>query len=136
MPLGGGQFGQPKASQFRGQAIPVFRTRKKNTSNTQRYNLQNNYYKDVNLYSEDYYYYPASSKKQRSLYKVYTGYQMIQELKYNNSGSDLGIVRNLNLGMKNTPYAQEISYTDNHLSEYMNPNNMGYYECPYHKKEI
>ena len=135
MPPRGGQFGQPMASQFRGQAIPIFRARKKNTSNAQRYNLQNNYYKDVNLTSEDNYYYPASSKKQRSLNKVNNGYQMIRELKYNNSGNDLGVVRNLNFGMENTPYEQEISYTDNHLSEYVNPNNMGYYECPYHNKK-
>lgn len=135
MPQRGGQFGQPMASQFRGQVIPVFRARKKNTSNTQRYNLQNNYYKDVNLTSEDNYYYPASSKKQRSLNKDFNGYQMIRELKYNNNGNDLGVVRNLNFGMKNTPYAQEISYTDNNLTEYVNPNNMGYYECPYHNKK-
>ena len=136
-PRGGqfGQFGQPMASQFRGQVIPLFRARKKNTSNTQRYNLQNNYYKDANFTSEDNYYYPASFKKQRSLNKVSNGYQMIRELKYNNSGNDLDVVRNLNLNMNNTPYDQEISYTDNHLTEYVNPNNMGYYECPYHNKK-
>jgi hypothetical protein len=135
MPPRGGQFGQPMASQFRGQAIPIFRARKKNTSNAQRYNLQNNYYKDVNLTSEDNYYYPASSKKQRSLNKVYTGYQMLRELKYNKSGNNLSVVRNLDFGMNNTPYAQEVSYTDNHLTEYVNPNNMGYYECPYHNQK-
>lgn len=135
MPPGGGQFGQPLSSQFRGHVIPVFRARKKNTSNAQRYNLQNNYYKDANFTSEENYYYPASSKKQRSLNKVYNGYQMIRELKYNNNGNDLGVVRNLNFGMKNSPYAQEISYTDNNLTEYVNPNNMGYYECPYHKRK-
>jgi hypothetical protein len=135
MPPRGGQFGQPMSSQFRGQVIPVFRARKKNTSNTQRYNLQNNYYKDINLTSEDNYYYPASSKKQRSLNKVYTGYQMLRELKYNKSGNNLSVVRNLDFGMNNTPYAQEVSYTDNHLTEYVNPNNMGYYECPYHNQK-
>jgi len=136
MPPGGGHFGQPMSSQFRGQVIPVFRARKKNTSNGQRYNLQNKYYKDVNLTSEDNYYYPASSKKQRSLNKAYPGYQMIRELKYNNSGIDSGVVRNLNFGMKNSPYTQEVSYTDNNLTEYVNPNNMEYYECPYHGKKI
>ena len=135
MPPRGGQFGQPMASQFRGQAIPIFRARKKNTSNAQRYNLQNNYYKDVNLTSEDNYYYPASSKKQRSLNKVYNGYQMIRELKYNKSGNNLSVVRNLDFGMNNTPYAQEVSYTDNHLTEYVNPNNVEYYECPYHNQK-
>ena len=122
---------QPMATQFRGQIQPIFRARKKNSSNTNRYNLNENYYIDQNYSAEENYYYPISAKKHVSEQRIYIEYPINKKASHNINSSNSNVVKNLNFGMKRSISSnQENPYTDNNLSEYIKTNNMGYYEYP------
>ena len=125
-------FGLPMATQFIGQIHPMFRVKKKNSSYTNIYNLNNDYYIEPNYSTEDNYYYPISAKKQANGKKIYIEYPSSKKSYDNINCIDLNVGNNLNFERRRSTSS---SYTDNNFSEYMYTDNMGYYEFPYQNRK-
>lgn len=119
---------KPMAQQFRGQN-QAFRAREKVTnryeSNNERYFNQNNMINNNN-YTGNYYYYPASGKKIKNKDMLCDECSPKKKMTKNISYGNLNVERNLNFGFNTN---QEIGYTNNNVSEFLNVNEE-YYQYP------
>ena len=123
----------PIPQQFRAQN-PIFRARKKVStryeSNNDRYfNSKNNQYLNNNVNDAgNYYYYPASGKKQKAEYILCEECSSGKKMKHNTSYGNLNVARNLQYGFSGSK--RDFGNSDNNITEFMDYGNTENYEYP------